>query len=85
MTEPQGWALIGVFTTIMLGGFTFLSLNFTRVLRSEVGRLDARLTGEIGSLRTELKSVEQTLSTKIDHLDRDVSSLARRVWGDPPA
>ncbi len=83
MTEPQGWVLIGLFTTLMLGGLTLATTLINRTitaqiggLRGEIGGLDAKLEG----LRGEMNARFDAVNTRIDHLDRDVSALARRVW-----
>lgn len=92
LNEPQIWMLIGVFGASMVGMMTLVSSTFVRVLRAEIGAV----RGEIGSLRheidslrhelrTEIARVEQVLSTRIDHLDRDVQVLMRRVFDDPAA
>lgn len=45
MTEPQGWVQLGLFGSLMIGGFTLQSVFFDRQLRRTrgmiVGKLDA--------------------------------------------
>jgi outer membrane murein-binding lipoprotein Lpp len=36
---------------------------------------------KIDGLRTEMT----TLTVRVDHLDRDVNAVIRRMWGEPPA
>ncbi|MGM1018644.1 MAG: hypothetical protein ACQEW8_14010 [Actinomycetota bacterium] len=71
MTEPQTWVVIGVFTTAMLGGMTLMSAQFSRVLRAEIGRLEAKLD-----------SLDARVTARLDALDRDVAALTRHVWRD---
>lgn len=71
MTEPQTWVLIGVFTTAMLGGMTLMSAQFSRVLRAEIGRLEAKLD-----------SLDVRVTVRLDALDRDVAALTRHIWRD---
>jgi hypothetical protein len=58
MNEPQVWVLIGVFTTIMLGGMTLMTTLINRAssaangVRGEIGGL----RGEIGGLRGEMNA-----------------------------
>lgn len=66
MTEPQAWVLIGVFTAGLFGTLTIVSTLFVRVLRAEIGRLEARF---------------DKFDTKLDALDRDVQALMRRTFG----
>ncbi len=91
MDDPQVWTLIGVFTTMMLGGMTLMTMQFSRVIRAEVGGLRGELRGEIGGLRGDLsgrlESLEgrltgriDALEHKVDSLDKEVANLATRFW-----
>lgn len=49
----------------------------------EIGALRGELTGEIASLRGDLQAVSARidgLDRRMDHLDRDVQTLVRRVF-----
>jgi hypothetical protein len=114
VNDPQIWTLIGVFTTIMLGGMTLMTTFINRATTSGIGavntkidgvagqldakidgvagQLDAKIDGvagqldaKIDGLRTEMNARFEAMNTRIDHLDRDVSALTRRVWGEPTA
>ncbi|WP_375383925.1 hypothetical protein [uncultured Microbacterium sp.] len=70
MTEPQVWTLIGVFAavmfamlTVMIGGLTLVSTSLARVIRSEVGRLEARFD--------HLDRDVQALTDRVWRTDRD--------------
>lgn len=78
MTEPQGWVLIGAFTTIMLGGMTLMT---TLINRATANAIDG-LRGEVNGLRGEMNARFDTVNAKIEHLDRDVTALMRRAWGE---
>lgn len=91
MEDPQVWTLIGVFTTMMLGGMTLMTMQFSRVIRAEIGGLRGELRGEIGGLRGDLsgrlESLEgrltgriDALEHKVDSLDKEVANLATRFW-----
>lgn len=91
MDDPQVWTLIGVSTTMMLGGMTLMTMQFSRVIRAEVGGLRGELRGEIGGLRGDLsgrlESLEgrltgriDALEHKVDSLDKEVANLATRFW-----
>ena len=94
LNDPQVWTLIGIFTTVMLGGMSLMTAQFGRVIRAEVGGLRGELggvRGEIGGLRGELigrmESLEgrltgriDALENKVDGLDKEVTNLATRFW-----
>lgn len=87
MDDPQVWTLIGVFTTMVLGGMTLMTMQFSRVIRAEIGGLRGELRGEIGGLRGQLESLEgrltgriDALEHKVDSLDKEVANLATRFW-----
>lgn len=91
MDDPQVWTLIGLFTTMMLGGMTLMTMQFSRVIRAEIGGLRGELSGEIGELRGDLsgrlESLEgrltgriDALEHKVDSLDKEVANLATRFW-----
>ncbi|MFK0239887.1 hypothetical protein ACIQTX_03420 [Microbacterium sp. NPDC090281] len=91
LDDPQVWTLIGVFTTMMLGGMTLMTMQFSRVIRAEIGGLRGELHGEIGGLRGDLsgrlESLEgrltgriDALEHKVDSLDKEVANLATRFW-----
>ncbi|AZS48765.1 MULTISPECIES: hypothetical protein [Microbacterium] len=91
LDDPQVWTLIGVFTTMMLGGMTLMTMQFSRVIRAEIGGLRGELRGEIGGLRGDLsgrlESLEgrltgriDALEHKVDSLDKEVANLATRFW-----
>jgi len=112
MTEPQTWAMLGVFTTIMLGGMTLMTTLINRSTVNAIAALDGRLggrmtalegdlggritalegelggritalEGEVRGLRGEMDARFTSVDTRIGHLDRDVSVIMRRMWGEP--
>lgn len=80
LNDLQVWTLIGVFTTIMLGGMTVMTTQFSRVIRAEVGGLRAELTGRMEGLEGRLTGRIDALENKVDGLDRAVANLAARFW-----
>jgi hypothetical protein len=90
VTEPQSWALIGVFATIMLGGMTVMTTLLMRTvtasvngLRGEMTGLRGEMNGRFDGIRGEMNARFDAIGTRIDHLNRDISALSRRVWGEP--
>ncbi|WP_417563934.1 hypothetical protein [Microbacterium sp.] len=50
-------------------------------VRSEIGSVRTVLSGEITSLRTEMRAEIARLDQRFDTLDRDVQAIAKRVFG----
>jgi hypothetical protein len=82
VNDPQVWTLIGVFTTIMLGGMTLMTAVINRATAHAIGGLDAKFDAKFDGLRGEMNARFDTVNTKIEHLDRDVNMLIRRAWGE---
>lgn len=57
MNEPQVWTLIGVFAAGLFGMLTLMSSMFLRVLKAEIGGLEARLTGKIDALDRDVQAI----------------------------
>ncbi len=70
VTEPQVWAMIGVFATAFFAVITVVSTLFIRVLRSELGGLRAEMNGRF-----------ERVEARLDHLDRDVNALVKHTFG----
>lgn len=88
MNEPQVWVLIGVFTTIMLGGMTLMTTLINRATAEAINGV----RGEIGGLRGEMNARFEavhvrfdSLEKRVDQLDGDVAALTRPLWGRPEA
>ena len=84
MTEPQTWVMIGVFTTIMIGGMTLMTTLTNRTLRSAIdgvngridgvtGRIDG-VTGQIEGLRGELHGELVGVNARIDGLRGEMNA-----------
>ncbi|KJL22186.1 hypothetical protein RN51_02066 [Microbacterium oxydans] len=80
LDDPQVWTLIGVFTTMMLGGMTLMTMQFSRVIRAEIGGLRGELSGQLESLEGRLTGRIDALEHKVDSLDKEVANLATRFW-----
>jgi hypothetical protein len=88
MTEPQVWALIGVFAAALFGMFTIVSTLFVRVIRAEISGLRGEfngqfsgLRGEFDGLRGEMNGRFDALEQHVDGLDRDVQALVKHTFG----
>ena len=85
LNEPQVWTLIGVFGTAMFG---LVALVLTSI-RGQFASMRSEITAEIRGIRTEMTSGFtvlgariDSLSTRVDHLDRDVQNLMNREFGE---
>ncbi|MDF2560956.1 MAG: hypothetical protein K0R99_2402 [Microbacterium sp.] len=76
LNDPQVWTLIGVFAAVMLGGMTLMTTQLSRVIRSEVGRIDGTLSARIDGVDARLGRIE----SKVDDLDKELTNLAVRFW-----
>ena len=95
VNEPQVWVLIGLFTTIMLGGMTLMTTLINRAtaeaingVRGEIGGLRGEISGLRGEMNGRFESVHvrfDSLEKRVDQLDGDVSALTRHLWGRPEA
>jgi len=88
VNEPQVWVLIGVFTTIMLGGMTLMTTLINRATAEAINGV----RGEIGGLRGEMNARFEavhvrfdSLEKRVDQLDGDVAALTRHLLGRPEA
>lgn len=91
VNDPQIWTLIGVFTAVMLGAMTITTTMIMRSMSYAIGGLRGELNGRFDGLRGEMLGLRgemnarfDTVETKIEHLDRDVAALMRKVWGEAP-
>jgi len=87
MNDPQIWTLLGVFAAVMLGGMTLMSTQLSRVIRSEVGRVEGTLSARIdrveGTLSARIDGIDARLGrieSKVEDLDKKVTNLAVRFW-----
>lgn len=76
MNEVQVWVLIGVFASIMIGGFTLQSTWMMRVMRAELGRIETKFDSRFDVMDERFTRLDQ----RLDHIDRDVQALTRRVF-----
>ena len=89
MNDPQVWTLIGVFTTIMLGAMSLMTVQINRTIAASIGGLRGEMIGRFDGVHGRIDSLENTMNarldamdTKVDHLDRDITALSRRIWKD---
>ena len=86
MNDPQIWTLIGVFAAIMLGGMTLMTTLILRNTTTAVAGLREEMIARFLAVDARFTAVDarlDTMNTRIDHLDRDITLLMRRAWGEP--
>ncbi|MGX1583652.1 hypothetical protein ACWH95_03760 [Microbacterium sp. NPDC055502] len=76
VNDPQIWTLLGVFAAVMLGGMTLMTTQLSRVIRSEVGRVEGTLSARIDGIDARLGRIE----SKVEDLDKELTNLAVRFW-----
>ncbi|WP_344201959.1 hypothetical protein [Aeromicrobium alkaliterrae] len=79
LTEAQSWTVILGGLTAVVSMMSVVAFSFHRVLKAEIGTV----RGEIGSLRTEMRTEFRRVDERFDHLDRDVQALTRHVFDRP--
>lgn len=96
MNDPQIWTLIGVFAAVMLGGMTLMTTLLGRTIDSGLRRVDTRIDALDAKVDARIDALDakfdakfdavdarfDALTTRLDHLDRDVQALMRREFGD---
>jgi hypothetical protein len=85
MTEPQVWALIGVFAAALFGMFTIVSTLFVRVIRAEIGGLRSEFNGQFTGIRSEFNGQFTGLRGEFDgfrgEMNARFDTLEQRVDG----
>ena len=84
VNDPQIWTLIGVFAAVMLGGMTLTTTLLMRTMTASIDGLRGEMNARFDGVRSEMNARFDTVDTKIEHLDRDVAALTRKVWGETP-
>jgi len=87
LNEPQVWTLIGVFAAATFGLIGIVTSSFVRVMNVNFQRIDDRFVALTEVMNTKFELVDARLdqvNSKIDHLDRDVQTLFRRVFPEYP-
>ncbi|GAA3768233.1 hypothetical protein GCM10022240_20810 [Microbacterium kribbense] len=84
VTEPQTWVLLGVFTTIMIGGMTLMTTLLSRTmagntvaLRAEIGKTGIELSGLRREMNVRFEAVDtkfDAMNARIDHLHHEMDS-----------
>ena len=77
MNDAQIWAIIGVFTALMIGMLTVVSTLFTRVIRAEIGGLRGEMNARFEQMNTRFEAIDH----RMDGLDRDVRALITHEFG----
>ena len=55
----------------------------TRTMTASIDGLRGEMNGRFDGLRGEMNARFDAMGTRIDHLDKGLAALSRRVWGEP--
>lgn len=86
MNDPQIWTLLGVFAAIMLGGMTLMTTLLMRTMTAAIDGVNGRISGLVGEMKAGFAAVDakfETVNVKLEHLDRDVTAISKKVFGIP--
>jgi len=83
LNDAQIWTMIGAFTALMFGTLTVVSTLFVRVVRAEIGSVRTEIGNVKDTLRSEIGSVRDTLRSEIgtvrDSLRSEIGSVRTEV------
>ncbi|GAA3907255.1 MULTISPECIES: hypothetical protein [Microbacterium] len=74
MTEPQSWVLIGLFTTIMLGGMSIMTILINRSIDSLRLEMTGRIDGLSGEMNGRIDGLSGEMNGRIDGLRGEMNS-----------
>lgn len=87
MNEPQVWTLIGVFAAGLFATITFTTQVMWRSINGRFDAFQAEMKTEFASIRAEtaaqfdaVNAKFDAMQTRIEHLDRDIQAISRRVF-----
>ncbi|MFT4215165.1 MAG: hypothetical protein QM622_10375 [Microbacterium sp.] len=86
MTEPQSWALIGVFATIMLGGMTLMTTFITRTMNAAIGGLRGEMNARFEAVDARFAAVDvrfdamaATMNARFEAVDARFDSVNAKI------
>jgi hypothetical protein len=79
LTEPQVWALIGVFAAAMFGTLGLVIPLTNRATRDAVDGLRGVVEGGFKAVDARFEVV----NARLDHLDRDITAISKKVFDLP--
>ncbi|QAY59013.1 hypothetical protein ET475_02725 [Microbacterium protaetiae] len=79
MTEPQTWALLGIFTTIMLGGMTLMTTLLTRTFNAAIGGLRGEMNARFEAVNAKFDAVNAKFDAKFDAVDAKFDAVNARI------
>ncbi|MFZ1362884.1 MAG: hypothetical protein WAS05_08115 [Candidatus Nanopelagicales bacterium] len=81
MNEPQVWTIIWVLAAALFGMMTLMSTMCTRVIRSEIGRIEGMINGLEGKFDGKFEAIEakfEIIEVKFDAIDRRFDAVDAR-------
>ncbi len=86
LTDPQIWALIGVFAAAMFGALGLIVPLINRNLSAGFAAVNTRIDSLEKVMSARLEAVDakfDAVYVKLDHLDRDVTTISKKVFEVP--
>lgn len=77
MTEPQVWALIGVFGAAFFGMIGIVTTSLNRTINAKFETMEARFT----SMETRVDAKFEIISSRLESMDSDIQALFRHSFG----
>lgn len=77
MNDPQVWTLIGVFTTIMLGAMTLMTVQINRTIAASINGLRGEMIGRFDGVHGRIDGVHHRIDGvhhRIDGLHSEMNA-----------
>lgn len=86
LTDPQIWSLIGIFAAAMFGVLGLIIPLINRNLAAGFAAVNTKIDALEKIVNARFEAVEvkfDAVNAKLDHLDRDVTALSKKVFELP--
>ncbi|MFT4029051.1 MAG: hypothetical protein QM675_04175 [Protaetiibacter sp.] len=86
LTDPQIWTLIGVFAAAMFGVLGLIVPLVNRNMAAGFAAVNTKIDSLEKVMNAKFEAVDakfDAVYTKLDHLDRDVTAISKKVFDRP--
>jgi hypothetical protein len=87
LTEPQVWALMGVFAAAFFGMVGVVTTSLTRTMNARFQAMDSRfesMEARFVAMESRVDARFEIISVKLESMDRDIQALFRHAFGTDP-
>jgi uncharacterized membrane-anchored protein YhcB (DUF1043 family) len=87
LTEPQVWAIIGVFAASFFGMIGIVTTSLNRTMNARFEGMNSRfetMDARFDAMQARVDSKFDIISVKLENMDRDIQALSRHVFGTGP-